>query len=70
MVIIITLSPFLQIVTDQNYKIEQCISYAHHLITQTVFNLSSDIMIIAIPVSRIARISMNLKRYVFFMSDL
>ena len=40
----------------------QCASYYHHLITSSVFNISSDLMILCIPLPMLYKLKLSLKR--------
>lgn len=50
---------------DTERSIEQCASYYNHLITSTVFNISSDLMMLCIPLPLLVRSRLPWKRYVF-----
>ena len=42
----------------------QCASYYHHLITASVFNISSDLIMLLIPIPLLIKAHLPLKRYV------
>lgn len=53
-----------------NNRVAQCATYYHHMIFATSMNISSDLLLIAIPIPLIVRVSLPLKRKVVLIGVL